>query len=45
MKFVFSFLGILIVAMIALVITSYLNESEVDESLPEMNVADKQILD
>jgi len=31
--------------MIALVITSYLNESEVDESLPEMNVADKQILD
>ncbi len=44
LKFVFGFLGIIIIAMIVLVIICYFDGKTDDESLPEMNLADKVAL-
>ena len=41
MKFVISFLGILFLAMILLVVTSYFDQKSVDEISAEMNVANQ----
>ena len=41
MKFVISFLGILFLAMILLVVTSYFDQKDVDEISAEMNVANQ----
>jgi len=40
---VFGFLGILLVAMIILVATSYFEQNGIDEAPPEMNLADNQV--
>ena len=39
LKFVFGFLGILVVALVVLVVTSYMNENGANETVPDMNVA------
>ncbi len=43
LKFVLGFLGIVVVALVVLVVTSYLNEGSVDETSSEMNIADERI--
>lgn len=40
LKFTFGFLGILVVSMVVLVVTCYVNEG-MPEPAPEMNLADK----
>ena len=45
LKFVFSFLGIVVVALVILVVTSYLNEGDVDEVASEMDIADERVSD
>jgi hypothetical protein len=42
LKFVFGFFGILLLAMIALVVTSYFDQSGVGETSPEMNLAENK---
>ena len=45
LKFVLGFLGIVVVALVILVVTSYLNESSVDKDTSEMNIAEGQLVD
>ncbi len=43
LKFVLGFFGILLLAMIVLVVTSYFDQSGVDTTSPEINLANNQI--
>ena len=43
LKFVFGFFGILAVALVILVVTSYMNENDFVETAPDMNMAEELV--